>query len=251
MSDALQLKKHVKQLQNASTNEVCPSDPSVACPTHSSQERVAILKLLKKDFQVNESLLRVGISRVSSEYRPTRPRRRARPGLPWASSVHTTQRRSPTSPKRLSKSGKTTSTRQSQPPSQPPMQNNQVRPSPRPSCSPAHTRLVRKQSTSVTPAATPASNGKADVRSSKTDGVKVTATDDNTRNRCAELIYDGLAHDSGARESIFPRVPSNLTRTASQPAISSPTARSPSKPPCLPTLAARPQNTRARSVPCS
>lgn len=68
--------------------------------------------------------------------------------------------------------------------------------------------LVRKQSTSVTPipAATP--NGKPEVRSAKLDGVKISTTGDNTRDRCAELIYDGLAYDSPARTSLsLTRVP--------------------------------------------
>lgn len=80
-------------------------------------------------------------------------------------------------------------------------------------------RLVRKQSTSVTPAAaaTPTPNGKSEVRSSRVDGVKITVTGDNTRDRCAELIYDGLACDSGARESpMFPHASSSLTRSVSQ-----------------------------------
>lgn len=34
------------------------------------QERVAILKILKKDFQVNEQLLRVGISCVNHVHGP-------------------------------------------------------------------------------------------------------------------------------------------------------------------------------------
>ena len=37
------------------------------------QERVAILKILKKDFQVNEQLLRVGILRVNERPCSIRP----------------------------------------------------------------------------------------------------------------------------------------------------------------------------------
>lgn len=77
--------------------------------------------------------------------------------------------------------------------------------SPLASCPLSDGRLVRKQSTPLTPVATPTPNGKAEVRNSKSDGVKITVTGDNTRDRCAELIYDGLACDSGARESLFPR----------------------------------------------
>jgi len=64
---------------------------------------------------------------------------------------------------------------------------------------------VRKQSTSVPPVATPTANGKPETRSAKADGVKITTAGDNTRNRCAELIYDGLACDSGAPSDLIVR----------------------------------------------
>ena len=92
------------------------------------------------------------------------------------------------------------------------------------SCRPCLTSvLVRKQSTSLTPAATPAPNGKVQVRNSKADGVTISATGDNTRDRCAELIYDGLAYDSGARESpILSRaVPSDSLRFPASDLITS------------------------------
>lgn len=93
---------------------------------------MAILKVLKKDFQVNEALLRVGIplsvqrERVSTALATSR---KARPVSPWASSVPTTQRTSPTSQRRSSKSGKTRSTRPNPPRAQrrPSMANHQVR----------------------------------------------------------------------------------------------------------------------------
>jgi transcription elongation factor S-II len=46
-------------------------------------------------------------------------------------------------------------------------------------------------------------NGKLEPRSAKVDGIKASGTGDNTRDRCTELIYDGLACDSGAREFIL------------------------------------------------
>jgi len=62
----------------------------------------------------------------------------------------------------------------------------------------------RKSSTSVTPS-TPATpvpvNGGSGVRTAKGDGAKPSSTGDSTRDKCMELIYDGLACDSGARES--------------------------------------------------
>ncbi|KAI0338712.1 transcription elongation factor [Trametopsis cervina] len=71
---------------------------------------------------------------------------------------------------------------------------------------------VRKQSVSVTPstpttpsASTPSAARLSDVRTAKSDGVSAS-TGDNTRNKCLELIYDALAHDSGApSEQIFGR----------------------------------------------
>ncbi|KAJ3558105.1 hypothetical protein NM688_g1107 [Phlebia brevispora] len=79
--------------------------------------------------------------------------------------------------------------------------------------------IVRKQSTasatpstSTTPTPTSgtptasASNSKSDVRTARTDGMKINHTGDNTRDKCAELIYDALAFDSGSpSEQIFSR----------------------------------------------
>ncbi|KAF5345045.1 hypothetical protein D9758_010447 [Tetrapyrgos nigripes] len=48
-----------------------------------------------------------------------------------------------------------------------------------------------------TPTAT-SSNGKTEVRSSKTDKPKINVTGDKTRDKCIELLYDALAKDSGA-----------------------------------------------------
>ncbi|KAI9566594.1 transcription elongation factor [Boletus coccyginus] len=154
MSDAVELKKHVKQLQNASTNE----------------ERVAILKLLKKDFQVNEPILReskagLAVGKLRAHDSKDVSDLAKEIVKKWKNDVD------------KAKSASKTPVNAKQP--------------------------VRKQSTSVTPVATPAANGKADVRSSKTDGVKMTATGDNTRNKCAELIYDGLAYDSGAPSDLI------------------------------------------------
>ena len=41
------------------------------------------------------------------------------------------------------------------------------------------------------------------VRTSKSDGVK-GGTGDSTRDKCVELLYDGLACDANARKSTFP-----------------------------------------------
>jgi len=152
MSDAAELKKHVKQLQSASTNE----------------ERVAILKVLKKEFQVNEALLReskagLAVGKLRTHESKDVSDLAKEIVKKWKNEVD----------KAKSAAGNKSNPVSVKPP-------------------------VRKQSTSTTPALTPTPNGKADVRSHKSDGVKVTATGDHTRDRCAELIYDGLSCDSGA-----------------------------------------------------
>lgn len=47
-----------------------------------------------------------------------------------------------------------------------------------------------------------ASSSKSDVRTAKSDGVKAGGTGDSTRDKCAELMYDALAFDSGSREFV-------------------------------------------------
>ena len=53
----------------------------------------------------------------------------------------------------------------------------------------------------MTPTASAGSFNKGEVRTSKTDGVKINVTGDKTRDKCIEIIYDALASDSGARAS--------------------------------------------------
>lgn len=68
MSDVAELKKLVKDLQNTTINVVCTTSQghcvhfvrTNAVPFH-FQERVSILQILKKNFQVNEAILRVSI----------------------------------------------------------------------------------------------------------------------------------------------------------------------------------------------
>jgi len=148
---ASELKKHVKQLQNATTNE----------------DRVAILKILKKDFQVNEALLReskagLAVGKLRSHEAKEVSDLAKEIVKKWKNEVD------------KAKGGSSSKPTNGKPP-------------------------ARKPSTSVTPAATPpATNGKADIRTAKGDGVKISVPGDTTRARCAELIYDGLACDSGA-----------------------------------------------------
>ena len=72
------------------------------------------------------------------------------------------------------------------------------------------THTARKQSSaSVTPTpttptatnSTPSLAGisKNDIRTAKSDGMKISHTGDGTRDKCTELIYDALAFDSGSR----------------------------------------------------
>ncbi|KAJ3486092.1 hypothetical protein NLI96_g4494 [Meripilus lineatus] len=52
-------------------------------------------------------------------------------------------------------------------------------------------------STPTTPSMS-ASSSKSDLRTSRSDGIKINVTGDNTRDKCIELLYDALAFDSGA-----------------------------------------------------
>jgi transcription elongation factor S-II len=129
---------------------------------------VAILKILKKEFQVNEQLLReskagLAVGKLRAHNAKEVSDLAKEIVKKWKNDVD------------KAKSAKTPSN------GKPP---------------------VRKQS-SLTPAATPTPNGKAQVRNSKADGVTISATSDNTRDRCAELIYDGLACDSGAPSDLI------------------------------------------------
>ncbi|KAG1824815.1 transcription factor S-II, central domain-containing protein [Suillus subaureus] len=143
MSEAAELKKLVKQLQNTST---------------------------EKEFQVNEAILRVGI--------------RARI-FPFKAGLAVGKLRTHEA-KEVSELAREIVKKW----------KNEVE----------RAKGARKGSASVTPsnAATPAPvNGKLEPRSAKADGVKASGTGDNTRDRCAELIYDGLACDSGAPSELI------------------------------------------------
>ncbi|KAG2071200.1 transcription elongation factor [Suillus decipiens] len=158
---AAELKKLVKQLQNTST-----------------EEKVSILQILKKDFQVNEAILRESKAGLAVGKLRTHEAKEvsdlAREIVKkWKNEVERAKGGSG------SKAG-----------------------------TPANGKAVpaRKGSTSVTPsnAATPTPvNGKSEPRSAKADGVKASGTGDTTRDRCTELIYDGLACDSGAPSDLI------------------------------------------------
>lgn len=158
---AAELKKLVKQLQNTST-----------------EEKVSILQILKKDFRVNEAVLRESKAGLAVGKLRTHEAKEvsdlAREIVKkWKNEVERAKGGSG------SKAG-----------------------------TPANGKAApaRKGSASVTPsnAATPAPvNGKLEPRTAKGDGAKASGTGDSTRDKCAELIYDGLACDSGAPSDLI------------------------------------------------
>jgi len=82
----------------------------------------------------------------------------------------------------------------------------------------ASTTTSQTPSTPMTPTmSTSGSGSKADQRTAKSDGVKIDTTGDKTRDKCAELIYDALASDSGApSEQILSRAKSIESTVLSQ-----------------------------------
>ncbi|KAJ8594191.1 transcription elongation factor [Rhizopogon salebrosus TDB-379] len=158
MSEAAELRKLVKQLQNTTTNE----------------EKISILQILKKDFKVNESILReskagLAVGKLRSHEAKEVSDLAKELVKKWKNEVE------------RAKGGSKAAT------------NGKAAP-------------ARKGSTSVTPS-TPATpvpvNGGSGLRTAKGDGAKALSTGDNTRDRCMELIYDGLALDSGAPSDLI------------------------------------------------
>ncbi|KIM87889.1 hypothetical protein PILCRDRAFT_814586 [Piloderma croceum F 1598] len=154
MSDAVELKKLVKQLQSTSTDE----------------EAVSILQTLKKDYQVNEAILReskagLAVGKLRSHASKEVADLAKEIVKKWKTEVEKAKAGS-------SSNGK-------------PSVNGKVQ--------------SRKPSMTPTPATpTSANPSKNDLRSAKTDGVQIDITGDKTRDKCVELIYDALASDSGA-----------------------------------------------------
>jgi len=153
MSDAAELKKLVKQLQSTSSDE----------------ETVAILQTLKKDYQVNEAILReskagLAVGKLRSNASKDVADLAKEIVKKWKTEVE------------KAKAGSSSS-------------------------KPAVNGKTQSRKASMTPApATPtsANPNKTDLRTAKTDGVKIEVTGDKTRDKCVELIYDALASDSGA-----------------------------------------------------
>lgn len=57
-------------------------------------------------------------------------------------------------------------------------------------------------STPTTPSMS-ATSSKSDLRTSKSDGIKINVTGDTTRDKCIELLYNSLAFDSGAPSDLL------------------------------------------------
>jgi len=153
MSDAAELKKLVKQLQSTSTDE----------------ETVVVLQTLKKDYQVNEAILReskagLAVGKLRAHASKDVADLAKEIVKKWKTEVEKAKAGSSSSKSAVN--GKTQS---------------------------------RKASMTPTPATpTRANPNKTDLRTAKTDGVKIEVTGDKTRDKCVELIYDALASDSGA-----------------------------------------------------
>ncbi|KAJ7226894.1 transcription factor S-II, central domain-containing protein [Mycena pura] len=157
-SDAVELKKLVKQLQSASTNE----------------DIVSILRILKKDFRVNEAVLReskagLAVGKLRTHASKDVSDLAKEIVKQWKNEVD----RAKNANASASASGK-----------------------------PAVgiTTAVRKASLASNGPATPQTPGgaSANTRTMKSDGVHGPVTGDRTRDRCIELVYDALASDSGA-----------------------------------------------------
>jgi len=142
---AVELKKLVKQLQSASTDE----------------EVIDFLGILKKDFQVNEAILReskagLAVGKLRSHTKKEVSELAKEIVKKWKNEVE------------LAKAGTKSA--------------------------------VRKGSLTSPATPTIGSNNaaKTESRSAKGDGVKIDLIGDKTRDKCMELIYDALASDSGA-----------------------------------------------------
>lgn len=149
MSAAVELKKLVKQLQSASNDE----------------EVVDFLKILKKDFQVNEAILReskagLAVGKLRSHTKKEISELAKEIVKKWKSEVE------------LAKAG-------------------------------TKVRKASGASTPATPVtSTNGNNVKVESRTAKGDGVKPELSD-KTRDKCVELIYDALASDSGAPTALI------------------------------------------------
>jgi len=175
---------------------------------HFIQDVISILNNLKNNFQVNEAILRVGVARRPSVPVPISVRwfhlsRKARQVWLLENFALTLPSPSRTLPKRSSRNGKVLWRRRSWVMASP--WTAKVR-------SPhvllkfyAESASDRKNSAASipgTPITSTGSASKLETRSAKIDGIK-GSSGDSTRDKCMTLIYDALAYDSGARQSLL------------------------------------------------
>src|SRR6266702_2623217 len=131
MSDIAELKRFVKSLQQASSDQVCSLSRPVlsvfsfdfADFTHLTQEIVDILQVLKKEAKITEAVLRVRpvvVLFLAPQRSHHLPSRRAKPALLWANCARMRQRTSPNLPKKSCERGKRRWTRRSRPPGRTP-----------------------------------------------------------------------------------------------------------------------------------
>ncbi|KII84843.1 hypothetical protein PLICRDRAFT_179176 [Plicaturopsis crispa FD-325 SS-3] len=159
-SDTAALKKLVKQLQNLSTEE----------------EITDLLRILKKDYQVNEAILReskagLAVGKLRSHASKQVSDLAKELVKKWKNEVERAK---------LGQGGSGAKGGQNGKPAAP----------------------GRKGSATATPSTpiTPSSSSglKTDARTAQSDGLQINVTSDKTRDKCIELIYDALASDSGA-----------------------------------------------------
>ncbi|KAF8198324.1 transcription factor S-II, central domain-containing protein [Mycena galopus ATCC 62051] len=164
MSDAVELKKLVKQLQTTSNNE----------------DITSILRTLKKDFKVNEGILRESKAGLAVG----KLRTHASKDVADLAKEIVKQWKTEVEKAKAAAGGAAAA------------------PAPKPAVGVNTNVPVRKASVASNGPATPATpNGpstNANVRTMKSDGVPSGFTGDKTRDKCIELVYDAIASDSGA-----------------------------------------------------
>ncbi|KAJ6632470.1 transcription elongation factor [Mycena sp. CBHHK59/15] len=157
MSDAVELKKLVKQLQSVSNNE----------------DIAAILRTLRKDFKVNEAILRESKAGLAVG----KLRTHAAKEVSDLAKEIVKQWKTEVEQAKAAAGGAV-----------------------RPTVGVSTQKPARKASVASNGPSTPKTpNGPSpNTRTLKSDGVSGGFTGDKTRDRCIELVYDALASDSGA-----------------------------------------------------
>ncbi|TCD66059.1 RNA polymerase II elongation factor [Steccherinum ochraceum] len=166
MSAVSELKTLVKSLQRASTDE----------------ETVGILQTLKKEARVTEAVLRESKAGLAVG----KLRTHASKNVADLAKEIVKMWKNAVEKEKLGNGGKAAQSSTSStaaPASKPPVRKLSV--------------ATASQSSTPQPATPTSSNAKGNPRNAASDAVKI-GTGDSTRDKCAELIYDALAADSGA-----------------------------------------------------